>query len=474
VRADADLADRPRRNESLLANDALGNIDTRRFPSGNWVLSPRLGFAWTPDERGRRMLRGGFGFFTARPPFAWTTNAYSFTGETQTFLTCTAKEGVPRVSVDVDNLPTSCTRDGGASSAVPSVAFYAPDFHSPQSVKTVLGFDSELGNGWKGSIDVISARTKNQAAFTDVNLRLASTNGEKRAMYGTLTAEGNARPARIAGDYGPIYRFGNYSADRSSSLSVNLRKEWSADRMIHVGYTWSRTMDVMGLTGFAGGVIMRNNPVDGTLESRELRRSARDVPHNFVATAIFPAGPGFTGGLFFRARSGTPWAFTVSGDANADGARGNDLAYIPRDSTDISLRNPASFPALDNLIEKLACARSQRGRIMKRNSCRNSAVAMLDGKVAKVFGSPGARRVEVSADVFNIPNLINHRWGIIRETSSREDVPLMTVTGWDDTHNRPRYSIPTPTNGVPILPSIDKAVVDASRWRVQLGARYEF
>src|SRR5678816_4498825 len=104
----------------------------------------------------------------------------------------------------------------------------------------------------------------------------------------------------------------------------------------------------------------------------------RDIPHNLVSTTVFPVGPGFTGGLFFRARSGTPWAFTVAGDANGDGASGNDLAYIPRDSSDLSLRNPAAFHALDNLIGRLGCARSQRGRIMQRNSCRNHAVMMLD------------------------------------------------------------------------------------------------
>lgn len=98
----------------------------------------------------------------------------------------------------------------------------------------------------------------------------------------------------------------------------------------------------------------------------------------------------------------------------------------------------------------------------------------LDGRIAKSFGGSNSRRVEVSADLFNIPNLVNHRWGIVRETSSREDVALMSVGGWDDAHNRPKYSVAIPPNGVPILPSIDRAVIDASRWSIQLGARYEF
>jgi len=244
--------------------------------------------------------------------------------------------------------------------------------------------------------------------------------------------------------------------------------------VVDIGYTWTRTMDVMGLLGFHGQVFLRNNPLEGTLTSRRLARSARDIPHNLVATAIFPVAAGFRGGLFFRARSGTPWAFTVGGDANADGASGNDFAYIPRDSSDLSLRNPAAFHALDDLIARLVCVRSQRGRIMARNSCRNHSVMMLDARIAKSINQKSARRVELSADMFNLPNLLNRRWGIARETSDREFVPLMTVVGWDAAHNRPQYSIAIPAGGAPILPSIDKAIVDASRWRIQIGARYEY
>jgi hypothetical protein len=133
------------------------------------------------------------------------------------------------------------------------------------------------------------------------------------------------------------------------------------------------------------------------------------------------------------------------------------------------------YGALDNLIEQLPCARSQRGHIMKRNSCRNPSVKRLDGRIAKSFGEKGARRIEVSADVFNIPNLLSHRWGIIRESTSREDLQLLPVAGWDAAHNRPKYFVPTVgKTDIPLFPSINKALVDASRWSIQLGARYDF
>jgi hypothetical protein len=473
IRGDAEYLPAPRRNESLLANDTLGNIDTGEVPSGDVALSPRAGFAWRLGRNGRSMLRGGVGFFTARPPYAWTTGAYAQTGETQATLICTPKEGVPAVTADIDNPPTSCSRDGGRSSSAPIITHYSQKFRQPQSIKAAIGLDTELGNRWTASVDVIAARTKNQLFVTDENVTAGNPNSEGRVMYGSFTGN-TPQPARISKGYLGIYRLGNYTEDRSISASTGIRKQWSSDKLVDIGYTWTRTMDVMGLLGFNGQVFLRNNPLEGTLTSRKLTRSARDIPHNLVATAIFPVAAGLRGGLFFRAHSGTPWAFTVGGDANADGASGNDFAYIPRDSSDLSLRNPAAFHALDDLINRVGCVRSQRGRIMQRNSCRNPTVTALDARIAKTLNQKSVRRVEISADVFNLPNLLNRRWGIVRETSDREFIPLMTVVGWDTAHNRPQYSIAIPQGGAPILPSIDGALRDASRWRIQLGARYEF
>jgi hypothetical protein len=180
LRGDAEYLPAPRRNESLLANDTLGNIDTGAIPSGTWILSPRIGFAWTLGKNVRSMLRGGVGLFTARPPYAWTTGAYSQTGETQAMLICTSKEGVPAVAVDIENPPTSCTSNGGRASSLPIITHFSQDFRQPQSLKAAIGLDADLGRRWTASIDVIGARTKNQLFVTDENVTAGIANSEGR------------------------------------------------------------------------------------------------------------------------------------------------------------------------------------------------------------------------------------------------------------------------------------------------------
>jgi len=67
---------------------------------------------------------------------------------------------------------------------------------------------------------------------------------------------------------------------------------------------------------------------------------------------------------------------------------------------------------------------------------------------------------------------LNHGSGLVRETTGREETQLLTVVGWDGAANRPRYRIPTSSGQLAVRRN--GIVVDASRWRMQLGARYSF
>lgn len=178
--------------------------------------------------------------------------------------------------------------------------------------------------------------------------------------------------------------------------------------------------------------------------------------------------------LFLRARSGTPFAYTVNGDANADGTRGNDLSYIPLGMEDIALSNPSAYPKLDAFVESQTCLRTQRGRVLTRNSCRNPSVTSVDTRVAKKLFALGGRNLEIGADFFNVANMLNRSWGLTRETSSTEAAPLLSIAGWDAGKGRPRYAIPVASSGEVVLPQVGKIVPDASRWRMQVGARYDF
>lgn len=474
VRADAAYAAAPLRNEDLAAKASLGHIATDQFPSGNALSSPRVGFVWTVDARRRSIVRGGIGTFTARPPFAWLTGAFSSTGTELTTVTCRASDGVPLPTSDLSQLPSRCLRNTAAP--VPTVTVIDPQLRFPQATKYQLGVDHQLFAQWHASLDVIVTQSRTDVMVDDVNLVERGQNAEGRMMYGTITTTGAARPLRVDSmAFGPVYRFSNISRDRSASASAIIEHGWSRGGLLSLAYTWSHTQDVMSMSGFSGPVILRSNPVDGALSRRALRTSARDVPHTVVVTALAPLPHRFVATAFARARSGTPYSFTISNDANADGVVRNDLAYVPRDASDPAISNPTFYPALDSLIARLPCLRNARGRILTRNACRNPWVTQLDARLSKQFSRNGAHAVEIAVDILNLPNLVNKNWGIVRETSDREDVPLLAVSGWDATTDRLRYAIPVSSlTKQAVLPSINHIVTDISRWRLQISLRAEY
>lgn len=472
LRADAPLFDAPERNDALALNQKLGGIDTHDFPSGNVVLAPRIGFALTLGNEQRTMLRGSVGTFTGRPPFVWITGAYSNTGQEQTTLTCGPADGVPAPVSDITRLPSECLSRGRVS--LPSVTYFDPGFRFQRAIKFAAGVDHSFDGATSGSIDVVHTTSRDNMFLTDVNLDDIGRSAEGRTMYGSITSSGSSVPSRRDNiSYGPVFQFRNVDSDRSTSVSMALQRQWQSGATAQMSYTWSRTVDVMSLTGLIPAVILRSNPVDGNLTERNRRRSARDIPHTFVATAIVPLRGSVTVAGFLRARSGTPFAFTVPTDANGDGVMQNDLAYVPAGQDDISLANPEAFPALDAFINSTECLRSQRGQIMQRNSCRNRAVASFDARIGKLFHQANARGFGLSVDVFNVPNLVNRNWGLVRETSSAEFADWISLTGWDAARNRPRYTVVNTANTL-ILPPINRVVPSRSRWRAQIGARYDF
>jgi len=468
LRADRPSSDVPAENPVLASSVALGADYSSRFSTAT-QLSPRLGLSWRASDRHRVVIRLGGGMFEARAPQVWLGNEFINTGSDQETLSCTAKDGVPSPVVDVDHLPQSCTGAGSAA-PVPIAVYVSRDFRPPQVQKALAGVDAVVAWGTSVSVDAVRAEARYEMYIRDVNLTPMGKNSEGRAMYGTITSGGIVTPSRPEQAFGSVYALSSQGGDRSTAVSVSAIKRWDNGSVAQLGYQWSRALDEMTLGNPGAMLMFLNSPIDGTLDSRRRTLSTLDVPHSLTASAVANLPFMTQASFLLRVQSGQPFAYTVGGDANADGAgtnagTSNDLFYVPRDSADITLTTPERWGELEQYIESHACLRNQRGRIMGRSSCRNPAVFTLDGRLAKTI-SIGEDRIEIGANIFNVPNLINHRWGLIRQTTGLGGANILTLAGWDATSNRPTYKFnPGP------LPA-DNADVAASRWQIQLGARY--
>ena len=473
LRADVPVEKAPTFNQQL--DSALG-VNTGDFPSGNILWSPRLGFNYDVSGDGLTRLRGGAGIFSGRPPYVWMSNAYGNTGREQATLICdgatsgVTTDTVPTFTVDPNAQPTHCGVSGaGVSAAAASVVYFDPNFRFPQNMKLSLGLDHQLPYAIVGTFDVLYTKSVNQFYLEDVNLQgiqggLAGEGG--RSLYGTVAANGSISPLRKTALFRDVIRHHNLSKDWSFQFTGQLEKRFSNRMQFIVGYTYSRVEDLISLTSSIASSNYRFTTLDGTIANRNLRPSDFDFPHKISVTGVFQAPAGLEFSVTYIGQSGSHYTYVTQNDVNGDGFGGNDPVYVPIDSADISLQNPADWARLNAYINNESCLVASRGSLMPRNSCRNPWINILNARITKVLPSVNGQRIEITADIFNLLHLVNHDWGVIRTTSDFEEANLINPSGFDIVNQRFVYRL--------ALPQKNRPSPTAQQWRVQLGLKYLF
>ena len=461
------LPNAPVQNTQLLSS--LG-VNTAVTPSGHLLWSPRLGFAYDIGGEGRTVLRGGIGLFSGRPIYLYFSNSYEATGLDWLRVHCVGKQ-VPAFTLDPDNQPTSCA-PAAPPPSVFEVNYFGPSFRFPRNLRISLGADAALPWGMMGTVDLLYIRGVNQFDIVDANLApptMKSAGEGGRVMYGTIDENGFATANRLDTRYGVVAELRNSSGDRTISASAQLRKRIAGASEVSVAYTFTDARDRMSADCFNVTCNLDFTPVDGTLDDRRITTSRFEARHKITLSAVTSLPLRFQFGVFYNGYSGQPYTYLVSGDANADELNafdGNDIVYVPKNAADITLTDPSQYALLDRTIEKDPCLRSQRGRIMRRNSCQNYWITLLNARLSKPFVLRRGQSLELIADLFNVTNLINSHWGIRRAGSLSGDVPLLALRGYDQLNQRGIYDVL----------DVDRAARDndATRWRVQLGARVAF
>lgn len=463
-------------NESLKA--ALG-ADTGRLPSGNVSWSPRLGFNYDASGDARTFVRGGIGLFSGAAPYRWLSNAYRDDGTQELFLNCTGNDVPP---FDPVNQPATCVSQDPA----PRLSYFDPDVKAPQNLRVAFGVDHQLPARLVGTLDIVHTRAVHQLYLTDANLAPASgvSQGEaNRPLYGTINpTTGVATAQRIDPDLGQVIRVSNRDGDYAWSVTAQLRTRFGGPIEGSALYAYTRARDRMSILHVQARAMLEGTVLEGTLEDRRLGTSMLEIPHRVQLMTMLrlPYHSSLT--LLYAGASGRPFTYTVSGDANADGlgvTLRQDAAYLPRDRADIAMdgngtaagigtpaQQDSAYALLDAFIRDMPCLSAQRGRIVARNSCRNPWFGTLNARLSKWFSTRGAQGLEISADVYNVLNLINRHWGLSRYDGLTFGTDLLVQTGYDTSAGRGIYAFRQPPRG-----QIDDL---ASRWQVELGVRYTF
>lgn len=496
VRVDLPLVlDRPGDNERVRA---FFGQRTSNVPSGRPLFSPRLGLNWQRGERLRTQVRAGAGLFTGQLPYVWLANAFHNTGLRSVVQSCFGRwtddpatgNTAPRFDATDPN-PTCLL---GPPNAVRSVTLFQEGFSYPQYAKLSLSLDQEITSRLTASVGAIFSHSINQVLLRELNIHpqekalgpLRGYGGTARFYFGTPSDQGFA-PIRLLPGYDQVLLVTNGGGDRSWSLSAELRGDLGERLAFQAGYAYARSYDRMSLAQVDLVANYGLTPTHGDPNDPPLTPSNFDRPHKVVLALYgtpIPALPDTELSLLYTGESGLPFSYVYRGDYNGDGYpslgaaydRNNDLVYVPQDASEV----PASIGTTTRLAAALAtdrCLQRFQGFIMLRNHCRAPWVNRLDVRVAHTKRMGGAS-LRFEADLINVLNLANSRWGLSRTiaaTSSLlepfERVPLTAELLSEWAGGILPFRDPS---GTLVTPEPWTVSSPASQWQAQFGVRVTF
>ncbi len=440
------ITDDPSRNQLVM--DTFG-IDTSDVPSGDIMVSPRLGFNYGINTKNQ--VRGGIGVFAGRTPFVWISNAFGGTGIETTTLSST---NVP-FNPDPFNQPKSFP----AGSSAISVDAVDPDFKFPRVWRATLGYDTELPYDIRASVEGMYTETIEDVYYTNRN----------KVDAGVAAFDGRPTYKNFSTKFRDVPYLTNTDLGKQTNLTLQLSKRFDFGLSVNGSYTYTDAQAAFEGTSSRAISNWQFHTTRGSIETPELSRSFWEIRDRFnlVVSQTFKTGPiAHNVGLFYSVQSGTPYSVLVAGDPNKDGYATNDLLYVPNSFNDIVA---VGFSAADweNFLAWSGLGKYS-GEIIKKNTSftpwNRSLDFHYDFELPISFVS-----AKIEADVLNLINLIDSDKGALYYVSNQTTTPI-TYSGIDAATGKPKYTSSSST-----MNRLPWSLNDLrSRWQLRLGARLSF
>ncbi len=476
--------DEPRENTAVEATFGRSNT----IVPSNILWQPRVGINYTTGDEYLTQLRGGIGLFAGRSPFVWISNAYGNTGRQSVDLVCS---GSNAPLFDPSGGPPSTCLDGGGAdeSGLPVINTVDESFKFPLDLKISGGIDRELPGGFTATAEFLYSKAVEEVFFEEINLVTATGIDpvEGRPFFGTPTASGCGNRGgcfennQVSEEFRNVVNLTNRSDSEALLLTFGLQRQFSDWLRLRGSYTWANVEDLQVQQSSQATSNFGRNPIRGDPNNPELADSNYEVENKIVlaGTAQWDLSRGWFIQITptYFGQSGLPYSYVVRGDPNGDGyrnrviSRDNDLIYIPNDVSELAFINPDEAAAYDALITANSCLSSQRGSLMKRNSCRNPWNSTLDIQFVVGVPLPGLRSgMEI---VGNVQNLLASEYRLSRVDRGIE---VLRVTGREGDADDGRFVYDYRGPGADSEGNIDPfaTLSPQSNRRFQLGVRFRF
>jgi hypothetical protein len=210
------------------------NIRTNRIHIDPTDISPRFGFAYSPGEGNKTVIRGGYGIFYAVTPSIFTGTAFTQNGiqvQSFTFNGAAIPVTYPNLLADI---PTA--------NRTPSLFAFSNDFRNPRTQQWNLSFERQFGAhssitlGYLGVKGVHLPRTRDINLFPALPVTAPIQGGGEFTFYRHPTLRPNP-------NYGRIWLADSGADSTYHGAFVQFTRRFSSGFQVQSSLTWSHAID---------------------------------------------------------------------------------------------------------------------------------------------------------------------------------------------------------------------------------------
>ncbi|HET9695536.1 MAG TPA: TonB-dependent receptor, partial [Terriglobales bacterium] len=327
-------------------------------------FAPRVGFAYSPFQDSKTVIRGGYGIFYGNTPSIMIGTALSNNGVNVQTVSFTAAN-LPSYPANICGAPTaspSCAVPTGGTPSKPTIYVFANSYQQPMIEQYNMQVERQLAKDTSVSIGYLGVRGRHIQRTRDVNLASPTpasiqVSGNPSQVFNYL-AYTQPRPVSA---FSRIFQFEDSAHSNYNGLILTLNKRFSSGFRVGASYTWSHAIDdapdataVVPGTDDGKLVYLPTNP------QFDRSSSLTDVRHRLVINGDWDLDPytqNFSGAArrvvggwrlsgIFTAQSGQPYSAFLNTDLNLDGNSRNER--VPG-----TARNTYNLPSIYSLDPRI-------------------------------------------------------------------------------------------------------------------------
>ena len=334
------------RHDLYLYGDGIpGSPYSETFNRDYNNLAPRLGFAWTLDDR--NVIRASTGINYDQPLLAIVERAFGNSGlpaRTTSFSLNPASPFAPAFPGNLSELPPTAVT---VSSTVEGMD---TNFVTARTWQNNITWERQLGTHYGLSIGFRHSRGSDLPVITDVNLVGVAPVRFLEDGRGVYSSAVDAN-TRVDPRYNRIRLVQSIGESWYKGFTVALNKRWSNNIQYSLNYTWGDGVDTAPLGGNVlaiQGDSARSDPND---LARDKGPNQLDIRHSFAASVVAQSqvsrfSPLVNAllsdhqlALMVLINSGQPDGIVSTRDLNLDGFSGDRPLFITRNSMTAPVRS---------------------------------------------------------------------------------------------------------------------------------------